>query len=116
MAMMTILKSTDFGLQPLESLADGVWVNLVNPAPGDVHFIARTFDIPPDFLSSPLDVHELARTEREGNNTLIVVRVPFYQGESSDIPYNTIPLGIIINERVIITVCKEDTPVMVDLC
>lgn len=114
-AMMTILKSTDLGLQPMESLADGVWVNLVNPTHADLHEIAREFDIPIDFLTSPLDIHELARTEREGHNTLMVVRVPYYQGETSDIPYNTIPLGIIINERVIVTVCREDTPVIVDL-
>jgi magnesium transporter len=110
--MIAIFKSTDVGLQPVETLADGVWVNLVDPSHADLHELAREYDIPVDFLTSPLDVHELARTEREDGSTLIVLRVPYYQGESSDIPYNTVPMGIVLNERVIITVSKMSNPII----
>lgn len=113
--MIAIWKSTDLGLQPMETLADGAWVNLVDPGMDDLHDLAREYDIPADFLSAPLDVHELARTEREAHTTLIIMRVPYHQGEESDIPYNTVPLGIILNERVIITICKFDLAIIDDL-
>jgi magnesium transporter len=113
--MITILKSTDMGLQRIEELADGSWVNLVNPGVEEITRLQREYGMPQDFITFPLDMDERARTEREDSALLIVLRVPYFQGETSDIPYATMPLGIILTERVIITVCKTQNDIVSEM-
>lgn len=110
--MITILKSTDLGLERIQDLADGSWVRLINPGPDEMAPIAQHFEIPVDFLTSPLDLDETARVEKENGALLIVLRVPHYEGPTSDTPYTTVPLGIILTERVIVTVAKIDTGIL----
>jgi len=56
---------------------------------------------------------ERPRSEREDDGTLlIIIRVPIYQGVSSDIPYITIPLGVIVSEENIITVCRQECDIL----
>jgi magnesium transporter len=68
--------------------------------------------VPQDFITYPLDLDERARTERENGELLIVLRIPFFQGASADIPYTTIPLGIILTDQYIITVCKMENEIL----
>jgi magnesium transporter len=44
-----------------------------------------------------------------------MLSVPFYQGEKFDVPYSTIPLGIILTSRMVITVCKKHTVITDEL-
>ena len=58
-------------------------------------------------MTYPLDIDELSRSEREDDGTLlIIVRVPYFQGATTDIPYTTIPLGIIVTDKFIVTVIQ----------
>ena len=107
--MITILKSTDTGLEPTQELADGCWVRLVDPNPDEIGHISQHFGIPIDFLTSPLDLDESARVEKENGALLIVLRVPHFEGDESDTPYTTAPLGIVLTDRVILTVTKIST-------
>jgi magnesium transporter len=68
--------------------------------------------IPHDYLAYPLDLDERARTEREDGCLLIILRIPIFQGQNSDIPYTTIPLGIIITDKYLVTVCKQDNDIL----
>jgi magnesium transporter len=113
--MIKILKSTDLGLEPIETLADGSWVNLANPGPDDVAQLSASFNIPADFITATMDIDERPRTEREDGALLIVLRIPHIQGADADIPYVTAPLGIVLTDRIILTVCKFETPVIDDL-
>ncbi|MCK7483278.1 MAG: hypothetical protein M0C28_44195 [Candidatus Moduliflexus flocculans] len=42
--------------------------------------------------------------------TFILLRIPMYQPES-DVPYNTVPLGIMILGNKIVTVCRYDSDI-----
>jgi magnesium transporter len=46
----------------------------------------------------------MARTEKDEGVTLVILRVPRYRGETSDIPFTTVLLGIILSDRVVVTV------------
>jgi magnesium transporter len=110
--MITIFNNS--GSQSLSEQAEitsGCWLNVINPTHEE---IARLQDlgIPQDFFTYPLDLDERARMERENGEILIVLRIPYYQGESADVPYITIPLGIILAERMIITVCKQENDLL----
>lgn len=43
---------------------------------------------------------------------LIILRIPYYEGPRVDIPYTTIPLGIVLTERLIITICRRPNEVI----
>ena len=68
--------------------------------------------VPQDFITYPLDLSEMPRAEREGGAMLIVLRVPYYQGETADVPYITVPLGIILTDQYVVTVCRAETNVI----
>jgi magnesium transporter len=110
-----VYKSTEGGLVTVDEIVENCWINLVDPAPEEIAELQSQLSIPLDFLTYPLDLDERPRTEKEDNTILIILRVPYYQGEAADIPYTTIPLGIILTEHHIITVCRAQNGVISDL-
>lgn len=113
--MITILRSTEFGLERSSSLADGSWINLVNPDHAEIASLAGEYCIPQDFLAYPLDLDERARTEKEDEALLVILRVPHFVGDAADSPYTTVPLGIILTPRVILTICRVEAGVIRDM-
>lgn len=107
--MITIYKSNGSGLETLEQPLTGSWLNIIDPSPQEITHLQETLGVPQDFITYPLDQAEMARTEKEDHAMLIILRVPCFQGETADIPYITVPLGIILTERHIATVCKVET-------
>jgi magnesium transporter len=106
--MISIYKNIENGLSALAEPTSGSWINVINPTDQELSFL-QGLGVPADYLTYPLDLDERARTEREDGELLIVLRVPYYQGENADIPYATIPLGIILTDRHLITVCKRES-------
>ncbi len=109
--MITIYKSEANELHILPNPVNGCWINVTNPTPEEIAQIHAS-GIPQDYITYPLDLDERARTERENGDLLIVLRIPYYQGEASDLPYATIPLGIILNGQYIITVSKFENEII----
>ncbi len=110
--MLTIYKSIENGLQILSQPVDGCWINLVDPTTEEIEEVV-TLGIPMDFVTYPLDLDERSRTEREDDGTLfILMRVPYYQGQSNDIPFNTIPLGMVLHENYFVTISKLPAEVL----
>jgi magnesium transporter len=109
--MLTILKTTENALVSIPQVADGAWVHVVNPTPEEIE---QTYGlgIPRDFITYPLDLDERPRTEKEAGATLLLLRAPYYQGETQDIPFTTIPLGIILCNDFIITISKYKIPLL----
>ena len=70
------------------------WVNIEMPTEEDTLYLTRDLKIPSAFLSDIRDVDERPRIETEDGWTLMILRIP-YRDEGNDIPYITVPLGII---------------------
>jgi magnesium transporter len=111
--MLTIYKHSETGLNILTEPVEGCWISLVDPNSEEVARV-QAMGIPLDYLTYPLDFDERARTERENGDLLIIFRVPYYQGTASDVPYTSIPLGIIINDHYLVTVCRQDNDILQD--
>ncbi len=109
--MVAIYKNTEQGLSMLTEPTTGCWINAVNPTLDEIHWL-QSLGIPQDYITYPLDVDERSRTERENGELLILLRIPYFHGHSADIPYTTIPLGIILNDRYLVTVCKRETDIL----
>lgn len=111
--MFTIYKTTKAGLEIINNLSNGCWVNIINPGADEIIQLQQLLEIPQDFITYPLDIEEMARDDKEEGSSLIVLRVPYFQGTASDVPYVTIPTGIIITSRgVIATICQIETEVI----
>ncbi len=104
--MLTIYKTTEQGLEQLESIANGAWVKVIDPTPEEVQKLVG-WGIDADYINYSLDLDELPRMERDEDYTFILIRIPHSQ-PGNDIPYTTIPLGIMIKGNLIVTICRYE--------
>lgn len=111
--MLTFTKNIDTGLINLTEPEEGCWINLIDPSSSEVAQV-NALGIPLDYLTTPLDLDERPRTERENGDLLVIIRVPFFEGPSSDTPFITIPLGIILTNHYIVTVCRQRNDILDD--
>jgi magnesium transporter len=112
--MITIIKNTENGLSNLNEPVEGCWINVIDPTPEEQTWLAD-LGFPHDYVTYPLDLDERARTERENGYHLIILRIPMFQGKNADIPYTTIPLGVILTEKNLVTVCKQNNNILQDM-
>lgn len=113
--MLAIYKSTDEGLKRIEEATNGCWIHVVDPTPEDMAQL-QEWGLEPKLITAALDLDEMARTEREEAYTLILLRIPYFQGMGADIPYITIPLSIILTGQFVVTVCKYENDITRALC
>ncbi|MEW5719966.1 MAG: CorA family divalent cation transporter, partial [Chloroflexota bacterium] len=90
--MITIYKSNGVALGTVVEPMIGSWINVVDPSPDEITQLQETLSVPQDFITYPLDQNESPRVEKENGAMLIMLRVSCFQGETSDIPYITVPL------------------------
>ncbi len=109
--MITIYKNDTTGLIQIEQPIAGCWINAINPTSAEIAQL-QALGVPQDYITYPLDLDERSRTERENGDLLIVLRIPRFQGETNDIPFITIPLGIILTNQYLVTVCKQDNEIL----
>jgi magnesium transporter len=112
--MITTYKNNGSNLEVIDAPIPGAWLNVVDPTPSEIECLQQ-LGIPQDYIIYPLDLDERPRTERENGELLIILRIPYFQGEGADIPYTTIPLGIILTENYILTVCKLENELVQEI-
>ncbi len=116
--MLNIYKSIpEEGLVPQEKPVNGSWIHVVDPTPEEIAQLLD-WEILPDLIHNSLDLDENARMERDEDEgyIFILLRVPYFQGRASDIPYTTIPVGIIIKPNLVVTICKVNHEIFRTLC
>ena len=114
--MRRIFKTVEDHLIECTTLEKGVWVHLQSPTKEEVDGLTTRFGLDPTFLPAALDEEESARVDYDPDKqqTLILVDIPYVETEGSCYVYSTIPLGIVLCDEVIITVCTRDTPIIND--
>ena len=110
--MIRIFKTIDGSIHQIQEPQDDCWIALTNPTATEIFEISERFQIEVDDLRAPLDEEERSRIEVEDNYTLVLVDVPMIEERNDKDWYGTIPLGIIVTEKMIFTVCLEDTQVL----
>ena len=110
--VIRIFKTVDGAIHQVEEPEEGCWIAFTNPTATEIFELSERFQIEVDDLRAPLDEEERSRIEVEDTYTLILVDVPMIEERNEKDWYGTIPLGIIVSEDMIITVCLEDTPVL----
>ncbi len=110
--MVKYYKTDDSIIREEEHITDGAWIHLVDPTAEETMLLAESLDIDVADLRAALDEEESSRIELEDGYTLILIDVPSTEIRHKKVMYTTIPLGIILKQDLIITVCTEDLPVL----
>ena len=99
----------------VNSVEEGCWVNLVYPSEDELKTVSATLGVEPTFLRAALDEEETSRIDSEDGQTLIIVDTPAMEKDATGVVYSTLPMGIIVTDKHIITVCLKETSVVRDL-
>jgi len=110
--MIKIFRTIDNGMHQVSEIQEGCWVALTNPTSAEILEISNEYKVDINHLRAPLDEEERSRIEVEEDYTLVLVDIPVIEERNNKDWYVTIPLGIIITDELIFTVCLEDTPVL----
>ena len=91
------------------------WVNVTCPDQNDFDFLTKELHVPESFLKDIADTDERPRTETEDNWLLTILRIPIANhDDQKSLPYSTVPIGIITNDDIIISVCYHDAELIPD--
>jgi len=111
--MLTIHKTVDGKMQKLDSIQENCWINLTYPSEDELNTVATALDLEPTFLRAALDEEESSRIDSEDDQTLIIIDVPWMEQQNA-VVYSTLPMGIILAQKNIITVTLKETPILKD--
>lgn len=110
--MIKIFRTIDKNVHQINEIQEGSWIAMIDPTATEILEIAENYGIDPDHLRAPLDEEERSRIEVEDNYTMILVDIPTIEERNGKDWYITIPMGIVVTDDKIITVCLEETPVL----
>lgn len=105
---------TKNGIKKLDEWQPSCWVQVTCPIEEDVEFLEQTLGMPDYFLADVADADERARYDLDEGWLMIIIRIPHLKNISSRSPYTTIPLGVVIKGDKVITICNQETRMMVD--
>ena len=89
------------------------WVNVERPTQDDFDFLENDLKVPASFLHDIADTDERPRIDNEGNWLLTILRIPIVE-RNSTISYTTVPIGIITNNEILVSVCYRSTDMIPD--
>lgn len=110
--MISLYKTDNGIIQEVSNYESDIWVKMTAPSPEETNFISQKYNIELDHIRAALDNDESARIEIEDEYTLILVDIPVNERRGEYNEYTTIPLGIILLEDMIVTVCAKDTAIL----
>lgn len=106
--MLNIYRTENGVLNEVKEFQPGVWIKLTKPDAEENQQIVDHYNIDYSDVVAALDDEESSRIEVEDDYTLILVDVPITEERNEEQYYTTIPMGIIITEDAVITVCREE--------
>ncbi|KMT23365.1 magnesium transporter CorA family protein [Clostridium cylindrosporum] len=112
--MLQIFKTIESGTCELENIENGCWINLKNPTEEELKLVSEKTGLYMEFLKAALDEEETSRLDFEDDQHLVIVDVPFMEVENNSVQYQTVPLGVILNDQYIVTVCLRDSRIIED--
>lgn len=102
----TEIKEIDF-----DKLEKGCWIDVSSPTTEELKLLSERTNIMIDLLTPATDEEESPRIEIETDQILVLIDVPLLR---SNRDYETLPLGVIITENYVVTICLEVNAVISD--
>lgn len=89
------------------------WINVECPTKEDIRYLTDDLHVPESFLYDIEDTDERPRIEYEGNWLMTIIRIPV-KSQEQGIPFTTVPMGIITNNEIIVSLCYFKTEMIPD--
>jgi magnesium transporter len=112
--MLTIRTEGENRLVETSTVGKGCWIDARNVSGEDLYRLEHEFGIAGELLADIMDTDEQARIEKEDGYTAIIVRLPVCD-EACEVPFFTLPLGIILFSDKIVTICQRSSEALNDL-
>ena len=103
--MINIYKTDNRIISEIDQYEAGAWVKLTAPTLEECAEISDCYHMDIADVRAALDDEESSRISLEDDYTLILVDIPSAEMRNNRHSYTTIPLGILIREDVVVTVC-----------
>lgn len=110
--VIKIYRTENSKIGELNEMESGSWIQLTDPTPAELELVSKKFDIDITDVRAALDADESSRVEIEDDYTLILIDIPIIEIRSDQKAYTSIPLGIMLMDDYLITVCAENSPVL----
>ena len=110
--MINIYRTDNRIISEIDQYMDGAWIQLTAPTLEECAEVSEQYGMDIADIRAALDDEESSRIGLEDDYTLILVDIPSAEMRNNRHSYTTIPLGILLKEDVVITVCAEDTAVL----
>ena len=116
--MLRIYKTIENTIEETDVLEAGCWISAIAPTEAEISKLENDLGIDRDYIRSALDEEESSRIESDEGQTLIVLDYPVAEkSDDSDektFSYYTLPMGIILTDRYVITVCLKENAIIDD--
>ena len=110
--MISFFKTAGNKLAAIDEISNNCWVNLVDPSEAEISYVIQELNLDPDFIRAALDEEESSRIETDEGNVLIIIDIPSVETEGEAVIYSTMPIGIILTDKNIITVCLKESNII----
>lgn len=111
--MINYYKTIDDTLIFYNKPEPGCWISVESPTNSEIEFLVNDLGINRDFVISSLDSKERSHTDKEDDQTLVILDMPVSNesARKNDPPYYTIPVGFIVSPEYIVTVTGAVSPI-----
>lgn len=95
-----------------DAFEKGCWVRIFEPTEAELQELHKSHNVPLDFLTDPLDLNEGSRIEKDEGFILIIIRSPIQEEIDDEFFFETIPMGVILQDTTIYTICAKPIPLL----
>ena len=118
--MIEYFKSQNGKIYKANEYEPDCWVSVIAPSPSEIDYLIGTLGVEPDFIRASLDEEESSHIDEETDQTLFIVDVPFEEksedkDKKSAVKYYTMPMGIIIMKKCVVTISTSENCVERDM-
>ncbi|MBP6115728.1 MAG: magnesium transporter CorA family protein [Neisseriaceae bacterium] len=97
--------------QAQSSLPAQGWLKLINPSKEAIHQVSRHYQIASELIEAALDPNARPRLHSQEGAHLVLSHLPLAQPDSERVPFGILPVGIILKDQLVLTVCLQDSPI-----
>lgn len=113
--MVEIFKSVDGKVEKWQTVEPDTWIHLTAPTEEEIADVIKLTGVREEYLRAALDDEETSRIETEDGQHMILIDIPMAQKEGDGVIYMTLPLGIVLLNQQIITVCLKESVIIREL-
>ncbi|MBR1734766.1 MAG: magnesium transporter CorA family protein [Alphaproteobacteria bacterium] len=106
--------NNDHDICEVAKISENTWIKLSAPTKEEIQIIANELNLEIDDINAAIDPEEKTRIEIRDDYVLIIADIPVKRFYHNKEHYKTIPLGIILTQNNIVTVCSEDTEILTE--